>query len=129
MIPTKTTCLFVGLTGMLYKNCSLFLLDLIINCSCGRTSINGTLHCSSHTVFLLLPTSNNLFWKLQLALQQQKPLFRLDFKGLLSGLRQFLTTESPLKMMKNAFYFMLKAFFVLKIFTFLYWYFRPAEKQ
>ena len=31
----------------------------------------------------------------------------------LSGLRQFLTLESPLKMMKNAFYFMLKALFVL----------------
>ena len=26
-------------------------------------------------------------------------------KGALSGLRQFLATESPLKMMKNAFYF------------------------
>ena len=29
-------------------------------------------------------------------------------KGVLSSLRQFLTTESPLKMMKNAFY----AFFI-----------------
>ena len=38
------------------------------------------------------------------------------FKGALSGLRQFLATESPLKMMKNAFYFTLKALFVLKIF-------------
>ena len=31
------------------------------------------------------------------------------FKGALSDLRQFLATESPLKMMKNAFYFTLKA--------------------
>ena len=38
------------------------------------------------------------------------------FKGALSGLRQFLATESPLKMMKNAFYITLKALFVLKIF-------------
>ena len=30
------------------------------------------------------------------------------FKGLLLGLRQFLAAESRLKMMKNAFYFMLK---------------------
>ena len=30
-------------------------------------------------------------------------------QGALSGLRQFLATESPLKMMKNVFYFMLKA--------------------
>ena len=35
----------------------------------------------------------------------------------LSGLRKFLATESPLKMMKNAFYFTLKALFVLKILT------------
>ena len=31
------------------------------------------------------------------------------FKGSLSGLRQFLANESPLKMMKNAFYLTLKA--------------------
>ena len=41
------------------------------------------------------------------------------FKGSLSGLKQFLTAESPLKMMKNTFYLMIKALFVLKIFTFL----------
>ena len=39
------------------------------------------------------------------------------FKGALSGLRQFLAIKSPLKMIKNGFYF--KAFFVLKIFKFL----------
>ena len=33
-----------------------------------------------------------------------------------SRLRQFLATENPLKMIKNAFHFMLKALFVLKIF-------------
>ena len=38
------------------------------------------------------------------------------FKGALSSLKQFFTTESPLKMMKNAFYFTSKALFVLKIF-------------
>ena len=32
-----------------------------------------------------------------------------------------MATESLLKMMKNAFYFTLKAFFVLKMFTFLSW--------
>ena len=40
-------------------------------------------------------------------------------KGALSGVKQFLATESPLKIMKNAFYFTLKAHFVLKIFKFL----------
>ena len=37
------------------------------------------------------------------------------FKGTLSSLRQFLETECPLKMMKNTFYFTLKALLVLKI--------------
>ena len=36
--------------------------------------------------------------------------FKVGFKGPLSGVRQFLTTEGPLEIMKNAFYFTLKAF-------------------
>ena len=40
-------------------------------------------------------------------------------KGTLSGLRQLLTAESPLKMKKNVFYFASKALFVLNIFKFL----------
>ena len=40
-------------------------------------------------------------------------------KGPLLGLRQFLTIGNPLKMIKNAFYFMLKALFVPEIFSFL----------
>ena len=43
-----------------------------------------------------------------------------EIKGTLSGLRQFFATESPLKMMKNAFYFTLKSLFVLKVFKFLF---------
>ena len=42
----------------------------------------------------------------------------LLLKGPLSGLRKFLATESPLKVIKKAFYFPLKALFVLKIFKF-----------
>ena len=49
-------------------------------------------------------------------------------KGALEGLRQFLITESPLKIMKNAFYFTLKALFVLKLFKFLSRLFDHAEK-
>ena len=44
---------------------------------------------------------------------------KLLIKGALSGLRQFLATESRLKKMKNAFYFTLKVLFVLKLFKFL----------
>ena len=36
--------------------------------------------------------------------------------------------KSPLKMMKNAFYFILKALFVLMIFNFLSWFFGHVQK-
>ena len=44
---------------------------------------------------------------------------RAWFNGVLSGLRQFLAAESPLKIMKNAIYCTSKAVVVLKIFKFL----------
>ena len=40
-------------------------------------------------------------------------------KGVFLGLGYIFATESPLKMMKNAFYFSPKPLFVLKIFEFL----------
>ena len=40
-------------------------------------------------------------------------------KSALSGLRQIFAIESPLKVMKNAFYFTSEALFVLSIFKFL----------
>ena len=49
-------------------------------------------------------------------------------KGKLYGLRQFLINEIPLKLMKNAIYFTLKALSVLKIFKFLSWLFGHVEK-
>ena len=52
-----------------------------------------------------------------------------NFNAALSRLRQFLATENPFKMMKNAFYFALKALFVLKIFKFLFWLFGYVEKR
>ena len=50
-------------------------------------------------------------------------------RGKLSGLRQFLAAESPLKMTKNAFYFTSKAFFILKICKFLPWVFGHVAKR
>ena len=47
--------------------------------------------------------------------------FCYKVKDGLSGLRQFSATESSLKMMKNAFYFTLKALFVLKNFILTFW--------
>ena len=46
-------------------------------------------------------------------------LFFKELKVALSGLRKFLAIESPLKMIKNTFYFTSKAPFILKIFKFL----------
>ena len=42
-----------------------------------------------------------------------------EIEGTLLGLGQSLATESSLQVMKNAFYFTLKAAFVLNIFKFL----------
>ena len=47
-----------------------------------------------------------------------------NLKCALLGLRQFLATESSLKMMRNAFYF-----FVLKIFKFLSWLFGHVARR
>ena len=61
-------------------------------------------------------------WALRNFLKQlfsRTPLVLLFLKTALSGVRPFLATESPLKLMKNAFYFILKAFFFLKIFKLL----------
>ena len=46
-------------------------------------------------------------------------VINFSVKGALSVLRQFLATDSPLKKMKNGFYFTVKALFVLKILKFL----------
>ena len=67
-----------------------------------------------------------------LKLEKIPPGYRLtsfDIKDTLSGLRQFLATKSPLKTMKNAFYFVLKPLFVLKILRFLSWLFGHVEKH
>ena len=46
----------------------------------------------------------------------------------LSPYKNFCFNDSPSKLMKNAFYFILKALFVLKIFKFLSWLFGHVEK-
>ena len=51
----------------------------------------------------------------------------LIFKGALSCLRQFLATESPLKMMEAAFNFTLKPLFVLNILKFSFRFFGHVQ--
>ena len=57
-------------------------------------------------------------------------LFRGVKAGLSPSKNNFFIcfNDSPSKMMKNAFYFLLKALFVLKIFKFLSWLFGQIEK-
>ena len=42
-------------------------------------------------------------------------ILTFNFRGLISGLRPFLATKKQLKIIKEGFYFTLKAFFVLKV--------------
>ena len=53
----------------------------------------------------------------------------LKIKGPLPGFTQFLATESPIEIMKNAFYFILKALFFLKILNFCPDFFGHVGKQ
>ena len=52
-----------------------------------------------------------------------------SLKGALKGLKQFLTIESPLKVMKNAFYFTVKALIVVKVFKLLFWLFGHVKND
>ena len=82
-------------------------------------------NCTTVTVRYAKILSNISFIPIQVmqAITMDRPdenkLFQNAFKGALSCLKIFLATESTLKRMKNAFYFILKALFVLKIFKFL----------
>ena len=46
-------------------------------------------------------------------------MFSQNIKGLLSGLKQFLATDNLIKKIQNAFYFILKALFILEVFLFV----------
>ena len=99
MIPVKSF-----LTGALYDSFKLIYAYLSEGdkvhecCSCFKMMMQSHLHVCFFKIFFIK---------------------RALLKGALEGLRQFLVTESPLKMMKNAFYFTLKALFVLKLLKFL----------
>ena len=71
-------------------------------------------HWHSNRLRTGCPVSSHSLWLILM-------LIEMVFMIIWDGLRQLLATESPLKMMKNAFHFILKALFVLKIFKFLAW--------
>ena len=57
---------------------------------------------------------NHIYQNKLLRLRKVEGIRNYMLKGTLSGLTQFLATENPLKMMKNAFDLTLKALFVLQ---------------
>ena len=77
-----------------------------------------------------LPTYSHLYLGTKLhslsCFWRKKLLLSLTIEGALSGLRQSLENETPLKMMKNAFYFALKALLVHRISNF--WVSREGTK-
>ena len=64
---------------------------------------------------------HNLYFKISFFLKSDSPLPKKIIFICLN--------ESPLQVMKNAFYFILKALFVLKIFKFLPWLFGYVEEM
>ena len=106
------------LNGLLFKN---FLTAFIRpHLEYGQATL--ALHLKKHVNALLLSLYFLLtFTKL---LQQTVKLI----KSVLSGLRQFMPTKSPLKTIRNAFYLTLKALSICKMFRFLSWLFGHVER-
>ena len=101
--------------------------------------------CASCLTLRHLMTSWQLnIWKVKIWLSQERKELSQWHKKHFSLFHQFsplksdsylpkiyviCLIESPLKVIKNAFYFILKALFVLKIFKFLSWLFGHVEKS
>ena len=74
---------------------------------------------TSYYLSILSNSVSDSFKKQRTKEKKKKNDFANFWVGFGQSLRQFLAPESPLKKMKNAFYFTLKVLFVLKIFKFL----------
>ena len=83
---------------------------------------NGNIKVVTSQDTLSLTEDSQFIWVSQI-------FVKFLIKGALKGLRQFLSTGSPLKIMKNAIYFTIKALFVFKIFEFLFSLISHTEKM
>ena len=81
--------------------------------------------------FKPVPLCPMKWWPFKVFVNLQKSFLLIAniVKGAGSGLRQFLATGSPWKLMKNAFHFILNAPFVLKIFKCLSWFFGHVDES
>ena len=138
---------------MIVRDEIISVMDIISATMTNTTSTNVTKNCHNKKVrykfdcYIFLHSfisdhitiDNDLLWKMQVKtkrhwctnnMKMENNEFRkVRIKDSLSGLIQFWATESPLKMMKNAFYFTSKALFVLKIFKFLFCLFGHVLKR
>ena len=98
-----------------------------------------TFHTSKHYISTLLPVILRLFikngphrWTVNcISTVNFKWLHGVEFhsfRDALSSRGPFLATKSPSKMMRNVFYFTLKALLILKIFKFFVMNFRSCQK-
>ena len=89
--------------------------------------VNGEIFYGEPFIYLFVYFSTHIcIFLLYLYLREQRgsehALVNTNMlKGALSDLKQFLVTGSPLKFMKNAFYFTLKALFVVMMFKPIFW--------
>ena len=117
----------VGIRQMLHR---IYAADLIDHCSSKRRE-------DFHSYFFMFSKTslNKNCWKVHRF--EKKNLYQFWFYvvsklGFHLPKKIFfasLLVESPLKMMENAFYFILKALFILNVFQFLIWLFVHVEKM
>ena len=95
-----------------------------------KTGVNISLFYTSFCTYFPLSVLFCPFLKRShLCLHALEYALELNVTGPLLGLRQFLTIERPVKMIKDAFYFMLRVFFIYELFSFLSWLFGYVEKR
>ena len=80
----------------------------------GEKKSNILVFLLNHIIFKNFSCGVNYIWKIRNFCLPEI----MCLQGALSGLRSFLATESPLKIIKNAFYFTSKALFIPKIVEF-----------
>ena len=85
-------------------------------------------HLAARLLKCVCPFWDIMHLKVNHKREVSSPDFASNTKGALSGLRQFLATERSLKMVKNDFYFTLKALLILEI-KFLFWIFGHVGKR
>ena len=101
-----------------YLCCTRVTLVSLLSGACFVNQTRSTLtYCDCKSFIVTLKLIFSSFQNIKVRLSSFKKFFIIYFN------------DGPSKMLKNAFYFILKALFVLKIFKFLSWLFGHVEKR